>query len=140
MIRSYSETETRNLDLVNSAFDAWREGRGSPFDLLDEDAQWTIVGLSDVSTTYPTRESFLRDVIGPFNARMSQGLTPRVPRLYADGDTVIACFDAEGLAADLEPYANTYAWFMEMRDGKIVRARAFFDSVAFNQLWRRVRP
>lgn len=136
----HTDTEARNLALVSSAFEAWRDGRGSPFELLDVAASWTIVGRSDVSKTYLTRESFLREVIDPFNARMGQPLTPSVPRLYADGNTIISRFEAEGVALDGEAYANTYAWFMEMRDDKIVRAYAFFDSVAFNDLWRRVVP
>jgi hypothetical protein len=57
-----------------------------------------------------------------------------------DGDTVVAFFDAKGTARDGQPYANTYAWFLEMKDGKIVRAHAFFDSIAFNDFWRRVAP
>jgi ketosteroid isomerase-like protein len=35
---------------------------------------------------------------------------------------------------------NTYAWFLDMRDDRIVRASAFFDSVAFNEFWTRVTP
>jgi hypothetical protein len=27
-----------------------------------------------------------------------------------------------------------------MRDGKIVKATAFFDSIEFDDFWRRVRP
>jgi uncharacterized protein len=53
---------------------------------------------------------------------------------------VIIFFDAAGTARDGKPYSNTYAWFFEMRDGKVVRAWAFFDSLAFNDLWRRLRP
>jgi ketosteroid isomerase-like protein len=140
MAQPYAPAQARNLELIRSGFDAWREGRGSPFDLLAEDAVWTIVGHSDASKTYPNRESFKREVIAPFNARMDKALTPQTPRLYADGDTVIAFFDASGVATDGQPYANTYAWFMEMKDGRIVRAQAFFDSVEFNDLWRRVRP
>ena len=41
---------------------------------------------------------------------------------------------------ETKPYANTYAWFLDMRAGKIVKAFAFFDSIAFNQLWERVSP
>lgn len=67
-------------------------------------------------------------------------LIPTVRRLYAEGDTVIAFFDAEGTARDDQPYRNTYAWFLEMRDGRIVRANAFFDSIAFDELWKRVIP
>jgi ketosteroid isomerase-like protein len=48
------------------------------------------------------------------------------------------CFDAEGVARDGVPYRNTYAWFLTLRDNRIVKASAFFDSIAFNDLWQRV--
>jgi ketosteroid isomerase-like protein len=41
----------------------------------------------------------------------------------------------------MRPYGgNTYAWFLDMRDGKIVKAFAFFDSVVFNEFWQLVKP
>jgi uncharacterized protein len=55
------------------------------------------------------------------------------------GDTVVVFFDASGTARDGKPYANTYAWFLDLRDGKIVKAFAFFDSVVFNDFWTRVK-
>jgi ketosteroid isomerase-like protein len=128
----------RNKATVERAFAAWKDGTGSPYALLAEDAVWTIVGRSVASRTYEGREAFMRDVIRPFNARMSGGLRPEVRRLYAEGDTVVAFFDARGVARDGEPYENTYAWFLTMRDDRIVRAFAFFDSVAFNEFWGRV--
>ena len=82
----------------------------------------------------------MREVIRPFNARMSVGLKPAIRNIYADGDTVIVFFDASGTARDGKPYANTYAWFLDMRDGKVVKASAFFDSIEFNDLWSRVQP
>jgi ketosteroid isomerase-like protein len=130
----------KNRALIERAFDAWRDGAGSPYDLLADDAQWTITGASLASRTYPSREAFMTQVIRPFNARMRTPLIPMVRRLYAEGDTVIALFDASGTAGDGKPYANTYAWFMEMRDGRIVRAHAFFDSIIFDNFWRRVAP
>lgn len=135
-----SPIEAQNRALVQAKFDAWTAGVGGPFDLLADDASWTIVGKSDVAKTYPSREAFLSEVIRPFNARLSEGLRPSLLGLYADGDTVVIVFDAAGVARDGKPYANTYAWFFDMRDGKVVRASAFFDSLAFNDLWRRVRP
>ena len=129
-----------NKAVVQASFDAWRTGTGSPFDLLAEDATWTIVGGSVTSRTYESRAAFLEQVIGPFNARMARGLKPAIRRLYADGDAVIVFFDADGTARDGKPYANTYAWFLDMRAGKIVKAFAFFDSVEFNDLWKRVSP
>ena len=41
---------------------------------------------------------------------------------------------------DGKPYVNTYAWFLRMQDGWIVEAHAFFDSLAFDDFWRRVAP
>jgi ketosteroid isomerase-like protein len=140
MAESKDETETRNKSIVEASFEAWQAGTGSPFDLLEDDATWTIVGNSAASKTYPSREAFLSEVIRPFNARMRVGLKPAIRNIYADGDTVIILFDAEGTARDGQPYANTYAWFLDMRGGKVVRATAFFDSVEFNELWRRVHP
>jgi hypothetical protein len=35
---------------------------------------------------------------------------------------------------------DTHAWFLDMRDGKVVKAFAFFDSVVFNEFWQRVKP
>ncbi|NKK65852.1 nuclear transport factor 2 family protein [Rhizobium leguminosarum bv. viciae] len=135
-----TETERRNKAAVESGFEAWAAGTGSPYELLADDARWTIEGYSLASKTYPSREAFLREVIRPFNARMKAPLKPAIRNVYVDGDTVIVFFDARGIARDGEPYANTYAWFLDMRDGRIVRASAFFDSVVFNAFWTRVTP
>lgn len=135
-----ASTESRNKALVEASFKAWGDGSGSPFDLLTDDATWTIVGRSVASKTYENKEAFLRDVIRPFNARMRGPLKPAIRRIYTDGDAVIVFFDAKGTATDGKPYANTYAWFLEMRDGKVIAASAFFDSLEFNELWTRVSP
>ena len=138
--RNVEYEEGRNRVLIQRAFDAWRKGTGGPYDLLADDASWTITGNSAAAKTYPSREAFMSEVIRPFNARMKSRLIPTVRRLYSEGDPVIAFFDAEGTARDGQPYRNTYAWFLEMRDGNIVRANAFFDSIAFDAFWKRVEP
>lgn len=138
--QSGSSEEERNRVLIQRAFDAWRDGTGGPYDLLADDASWTITGNSAAAKTYPSREAFMSEVIRPFNARMRTRLIPTVRRLYAEGDTVVAFFDAEGTARDGQPYRNTYAWFLQVRAGQIVRATAFFDSIAFDDFWRRVKP
>ena len=129
-----------NRALIARSFDAWRDGTGGPYDLLADDAVWTITGNSLAAKTYPSREAFMGEVIRPFNARMKTRLVPTMRHLYAEGNTVIAFFDAKGETRDGQTYANTYAWFLEMKDSRIVRAHAFFDSIAFDAFWRRVKP
>ena len=102
------ETE-RNRLAVAKGMQAWADGTGSPYDLLADDARWTITGNSLAAKTYPSKEAFLSEVIRPFNARMRDRLIPTVHRYYAEGDTVIVHFDAEGVAKDGVPYRNTYA-------------------------------
>ena len=72
------------------------------------------------SKTYPSKEATIHDI-------------------YAEGDTVIVFFDASGTARDGRPYTNTYAWFLGLENGKVVKASAFFDSIVFNDFWQRVQ-
>ncbi|EIP98921.1 ketosteroid isomerase-like protein [Opitutaceae bacterium TAV1] len=134
------ETEARNKAAIQAAFDAWRTGTGGPFALLAPDVVWTITGNSLAAKTYRSRDEFIDTVIKPFNARLTRPLVPTVRSLHGDGDTVIILFDGEATALDGKPYRNTYAWFMKLRDGHIVEVTAFFDSIAFDEFWRRVQP
>lgn len=134
----HDEIETRNLATVRAGFDAWADGSGSPYDALAENATWEITGNSLASRVYTSKEDFLSNVIRPFNARMAAPLRPTVRSMYADGDTVIVLFDAEGTARDGKPYRNTYSWFLRLADNRIVAATAFFDTIAFNDLWERL--
>jgi uncharacterized protein len=65
-----------------------------------------------------SKEAFLPEVIRPFNARMSGGVKPTVPNIYAEGETAIVFFDASGTARDGKPYANTYAWFLSLESSR----------------------
>ena len=134
-----SSIQEGNKAIVQASFDRWRNGTGSPFELLSPEAKWTIVGSSPLSKTYD-RQQFLDEVIHPFNARMAKPLIPTVRGIYADGDTVIIFFDAAATAKDGVPYRNTYTWYFQIRDSRVVEAIAFFDTRDFDELWARVRP
>jgi len=140
MANAAISVEARNKSLVRDRFEAWRQGKGGPFELLADDASWTIEGGSVASKTYVGRETFMREVIRPFNARMSVGLKPTIRALCAEGDIVVIFFDASGTARDGKPYANTYFWLFEMQDGKVTKASAMFDTIEFNDFWSRVAP
>jgi uncharacterized protein len=130
----------RNRESVRQAFERWREGRGNLFELMAPDVRWEIVGHSAVAGTYQSKEAFMNQVIVPLNKRFARPLVPAVRHVFADGDTVVALFDAETVATDGLPYRNSYSWILRFRDGSIVDVVAFFDSVAFNELWTRVSP
>ena len=135
-----SSIQERNKALVQASFDNWRSGTGSPFDLLAPNAVWTIVGSSPLSATYCGKREFLDNVIHPFNARMATPLVPSVRGIYADGDMVIILFDGAAIATDGVPYRNTYTWYFQIRETKVVNAIAFFDTRDFDDFWTRVKP
>lgn len=133
-----------NREKAEKAFRDWHDGTGSIgsiTDLLADGLRWTIVGRSQAAKTYDSKEQFIGEVLRPFGARFSRPLRPVAVRgVYADGDTVVVVWDGEGTRLDGKPYENTYAWFMKFREGQVVEATAFFDSIAFDELWSEVTP
>jgi uncharacterized protein len=87
-----------NKSLVRNSFEKWANDTGGPFELLAPDAEWTIVGSSPLSKTYPNKKAFIDEVIAPFNARMATPLVPSIRGLYADGDTVIHPISTSAMA------------------------------------------
>ena len=139
MARDFNK-EDSNKALVQASFERWKNGTGGPFELLAADAEWTIVGSSPLAKTYRSRQEFIDAVINPFNARMSKPLVPTVRGIFADGDMVIILFDGTATVRDGKPYRNTYTWYFQMKDAKVVKAIAFFDNRDFDEFWNRISP
>ena len=135
-----NSTQDSNKALVQASFDRWGRAQGSPFDLLTPDVEWTIVGSSPLSRTYHSKREFIDEVSVPFNARMAKPLTPTVRGIYGDGDMVVVLFDIDAIGKDGLPYHNNYTWYLEMRDARVVKVLAFFDTNKFDEFWSRVSP
>ena len=132
-----------NRAAVRAAFEAWQAGTGAITSLFTADMVWRIEGRSTASKEYRNQQQFIDEVLAPFGARFTAGerFRPvRVRSVHADGDTVIVVWDGSGLANDGLSYDNAYAWVMRMRDGQVIDGTAFYDSIAFNDLWQRVTP
>lgn len=123
-----SALEAKNAALVRQAFADWKAGRGSVFDLLSEDAVWTVSGNSPVSGVYRGRQDLVERAVKPINARLSTPITPQVRQIVAEGDTVAVFWDGRATARDGRRYENSYAWLFTMSQGRIVRATAYLDT------------
>ena len=130
-----------NKQIVREAFDAWSRGEAHVSAIFDPDMRWEIVGRSAAAGPYVGAQQFIDEVLNPFAARFApdEPFRPvRVRGMYADGDTVVVAWDGEGKTRADTTYSNVYAWFLTMRDGRVVGATAFFDSIAFDELWHGV--
>ena len=132
-----------NRRTITDAFEAWRAGSGVIADVFAPEMVWRIEGHSMASRQYDSKQQFVDEVLAPFGARFSTDEPFRpitIRSIHADDDTVIVVWDGRGVAADGQPYENSYAWIMKMRDGHVVDGTAFYDSISFNELWARVQP
>ena len=131
-----------NRQTIRQAFNAWQQGTGPITEVFAPELVWRIEGHSLASKEYGSRQQFIDEVLTPFGAiPASSALRPITIRsVHADGDTVIVLWDGRGIANDGQPYENSYAWFMKLRDGKVIDGTAFYDSISFNDLWTRVQP
>ena len=100
------------------------------FDLLAADMTWFIQGSSPSAGQYD--RAGLDALLKPFNAHLAAPLVPRLRELYADGDRVVALFDASAPRTNGQSYQNTYAWFLTLKDERIVSVTAFLDLAAFD--------
>lgn len=123
-----------NAAQIRAAFEAWRLGQGSVFDLLADDVVWTVAGDSPVSGTYRTKQTFLDEAVAPITARLATPIVPEVTRIVADGAQVVVLWQGSATARSGAMYRNHYAWHLELADGRIVRATAFLDTWALVQL------
>ena len=129
-----SSTTEANAARVRQAFEDWRAGRGSVFDLLAEDMSWTVAGSSPVSGTYASRSDFMTRAVAPINARLSTPISPQVRSIVAQDDTVVVVWDGSATRRDGLRYENRYAWHMVFEDGRIVEVIAFLDTWALAAL------
>jgi ketosteroid isomerase-like protein len=132
-----------NRQIIREAFEAWQAGTGPITDVFAADMIWRIEGHSVASKEYANRRQFVDEVLTPFGARFTADQPFRpigIRSIHADGDTVVVVWNGRGIANDGQPYENSYAWVMRMRDGKVVDGTAFYDSISFNDLWSRVEP
>jgi uncharacterized protein len=134
-----------NREIVSDAFAAWMNGTAHITSIFADDMTWEIVGLSAASGKYANTRTFESAVLHPFGRRFSRESPFRpttIRGIYSDegADTVVVIWDGEGVTTQGTTYANTYAWIMKLKDGKVVDGTAFYDSIAFNDLWENVKP
>jgi ketosteroid isomerase-like protein len=132
-----------NREIVAGAFAAWMNGTGYVTSIFADDMAWEITGRSAASRKYANTSRFVDEVLHPFAARFGTGDPFRpvaIQAVYNDEEqgTVVVIWDGRGTTTAGTVYENTYAWIMTLRDGRVIDGTAFYDSIAFNELWATV--
>jgi ketosteroid isomerase-like protein len=136
---------TSNRDIVSDAFHSWMNGTGYVASIFADDMTWEITGRSAASKKYASTQQFMDECLHPFGARFGSDDPFRPVNIRAIYDdqgqsAVIVVWDGKGTTTAGTAYQNTYAWFMTLSGGKVIDGTAFYDSIAFNELWESVTP
>jgi len=99
--------------------------------LLHEDMSWEPM-VTDIpgAGEHRGRDKVLNEFLGPIRGVFKPG-DPKVhiDAIVSDGDRVMVESHSTGERADGKPYANRYAWAVELKDGKILKVREYMDSL-----------
>ena len=121
----------RNRTVVRDAFEAWAEERGSVFDLLTDNAVWTIPGSTAGAGEWRGRQAYIAAAVSPLFNRLAAPTHPELTGLWADGDQVIVRWRQNTPLKSGGSYRNEYAWFLTMHDGRVTAVTAFLDLPAY---------
>ncbi|UAJ10560.1 nuclear transport factor 2 family protein [Polymorphobacter megasporae] len=121
----------QNREIVRGAFDAWAAGRSSVFDVLADDAVWTIPGTTPGAGEWRGRQEYVDAAVTPLFARLAAPARPELTGIWADGDEVILRWRQNTPLKAGGSYCNEYAWFFTMRDGRATAVTAFLDLPAY---------
>lgn len=114
--------------IVARQFEQWKNGEANFFDLLADDATWTVSGRSPFSGTYNGKKDFMERSVMPITEKFKTPLTPELISLTADDTFVWLHFVARTTSKTDELYENTYVWKLQLKDGKITNGLAFLDT------------
>jgi uncharacterized protein len=125
-----------NKQLIQEAFTAWANGDGLAFfNLLADNATWTVMGTCPISGTYVGRQRVIEDALHPQRAKLAGPPTPTVINLIAEGDTVVIQWEGKGTTKGGQPYNNSYCYVVQVENGGILRGTAYLDTELVRSIW-----
>ena len=127
---------SENKKLIQEAFAAWANGDGMAFfNLLAENASWTVIGNCPISGTYVGQQRLVEDALKPQRAKLAGPPTPTVMNLIAEGDTVVIQWVGKGTSKSGRPYNNSYCYVVQIENGRIIRGTAYLDTELVRSIW-----
>lgn len=125
-----------NKRCIQDAFVAWVEGDGMAFfNLLADDATWTVLGNCPISGTYVGRQRLIEGALKPQREKLVGPPTPKVINLIAEGDTVVIQWVGSGVTKRGRQYNNNYCYVVQMRNGRIIGGTAYLDTELVRSIW-----
>lgn len=120
-------SEQENKELMERGYAAFSSGDlDTVMSLFDDDCEWVQPGQSSVSGTFHGKS----EIMEQFGRLVEKGLTVKVKRLIAEGDTVVAVTEVT-VGGETSEDADVFT----IRDGKTVRAEMHGDTALLERVY-----
>jgi ketosteroid isomerase-like protein len=120
-------SEQDNKDVINRGYEAFSSGDlDTVMNLFDDDIEWVQPGASSVSGTFHGKA----EVMEHFGRLAEKGLTVKLERLVAEGDTVVAITEVTA-GGETSRDADVFT----LRDGKTVHVEAHGDTSILERVY-----
>jgi ketosteroid isomerase-like protein len=116
-----------NKDLIKQGYEAFSSGDlDTVMSLFDDDCEWVQPGQSAVSGTYHGKT----EIVEQFGRLIEKGLTVKLNRLVAEGDTVVAITEVS-VGGETGEDADVFT----IRNGKTVHVQVHGDTALLERVY-----
>ncbi|MEU3985320.1 nuclear transport factor 2 family protein [Streptomyces sp. NPDC026672] len=131
-----TSTNSANADVVLDFFGHLSQGDAeAALALLDDDVRYWVAGKPEqfpLAGTY-NKDEFIR-MLGGVGQNMPNGVQVTVTSVTAQDERVVVEADTHGVSATGKTYDNNLIYAVEVRNGKIVKAREYLDTIHANDV------
>jgi ketosteroid isomerase-like protein len=121
---------------VRKIFAGLEHGEGAAFfDHVAEDVDWIVMGTHPLAGHYTSKTDFIAGTFAKLGKVLPNGAQLRVDNLIVQDDVAIVELHSEAIAKNGLRFDNHYCWVCYFKDDKMVRVRAYLDSVMVARLF-----
>lgn len=125
---SPDETE-ENRRAITAAFQRFVAGDQQPFfAMVDDDVRWTVIGSTEISGTFDSKRSFIKQATSKLFSGLDEPLQGSIRNILADRDHVIVQWEGSAAITGGGRYDQTYCWVMRLESGRVVETVAYLDT------------
>lgn len=121
---------------VRKIFAGLQHGDGAGFfSHVADDVDWIVMGTHPLAGHYKSKADFIAGTFAKLGKVLPNGAQLHVDDLFVAGDVAIVELHSEATAKNGLRFDNHYCWVCYFANDKIVRVRAYLDSVMVARLF-----
>ena len=100
-----------------------------------DDVDWTVMGTHPLAGHYKSKADFIAGTFAKLGKVLPGGTQLRVENVFVDNDVAIVELHSEATAKNGFRFDNHYCWICYVKGERLVRVRAYLDSVMVARLF-----